>query len=120
MASEGARLRSRSGISDTDEATRRAGEAVVERATAALAAGVAPDAAGAAPLVDELVGRFASAAGRTDDPGYRVELAGQLEMFSDRRVERYWQLIGLINGWPQRPSLMPAYEWFTAALGAQR
>jgi hypothetical protein len=69
--------------------------------------------------VDELVGRFASPAGRTDDPGYRAELAGQLEMFSDRRVERYWRLIGVINGWPQRPSLMPAYEWFMAALGAQ-
>jgi hypothetical protein len=41
-------------------------------------------------------------------------------MFSDRRVERYWRLIGVINGWPQRPSLMPAYEWFMAALGAQR
>jgi hypothetical protein len=35
-------------------------------------------------------------------------------------VERYWQLIGVINGWPSRPSLMPAYEWFTAALSAPR
>jgi DNA-binding transcriptional MerR regulator len=118
MASEGARLRSRSGISDTDEATRQAGQAVVERAAAALQAGVAPDAAEAAPIVDELVGRFASAAGRADEPGYRAELAVQLEMFSVRRVERYWQLIGVINGWPARPSLMPAYEWFMAALGA--
>jgi DNA-binding transcriptional MerR regulator len=49
-----------------------------------------------------------------------AEVALQLETFSDRRVERYWQLIGVINGWPSRPSLMPAYEWFTAALSAPR
>ncbi len=37
---------------------------------------------------------------------------------SDRRVERYWQLIGIINDWPEQPSLMPAYDWLIAALQA--
>jgi len=36
------------------------------------------------------------------------------------RAERYWQLIGNINGWPQRPSLTPVYRWFTEALRARR
>src|ERR1700681_3623054 len=40
MAAEGARLRADSGLSDTDEATQRAGQAVVERAGVAGAAGV--------------------------------------------------------------------------------
>ncbi len=43
----------------------------------------------------------------------------QLEQFSDQRVERYWQLIGIINGWPVQPSRAPAYEWFMRALRAQ-
>jgi hypothetical protein len=25
---------------------------------------------------------------------------------------------GIIHGWPAQPSLMPAYEWFMAALDA--
>lgn len=120
MVTEGARLRAGSGISDSDDPTQRAGRAVVDRAGAALAAGVAPKSAEAAAIVDELVGLFAAAARRGDDPTYRAELASQLETFSDRRVERYWGLIGVINGWPQRPSLMPAYEWFLAALRAAR
>jgi hypothetical protein len=116
MVAEGARQRASSGISDTDEATQRAGQAVVERAGAALDRGVAPGTPEATAVVDELAGLFAGAAGRSDGPDYRLELAAQLEMFSDRRVERYWQLIGVVNGWPSRPSLMPMYEWFIAAL----
>jgi DNA-binding transcriptional MerR regulator len=118
MVTEGARLRATSGISHTDEPTQRAGQAVVERGGAALAGGVAPGSAEAAAIVDELVGLFAAAAHRSDDSAYRAELAYQLETFSDQRVERYWQLIGVINGWPQRLSLTPTYEWFVAALRA--
>jgi DNA-binding transcriptional MerR regulator len=116
MVIQGELQRDASGISDTDEATQRAGTAVVEKAGAAVAAGIAPESPGAGPIVTEVVELFASAAGRHDDHAYRAELATQLEMFSDRRVERYWQLIGLINGWPERPSLMPAYDWFMTAL----
>ncbi len=118
MVSDGAKQRAEAGISDTDAATQKAGHAVVERAGAAVAAGIKPDSPQSAAIVAELVGHFASAAGRTDDPAYRRDLAAQLEMFSDRRVERYWQLIGVINGWPSTPSLMPGYEWFQHALRA--
>ena len=119
MVDEGARQRSERGISDTDEATRRAGQAVVERAGAALAEGIAPGSPEATPVVDELVGLFAGAAHRSDDPGYRAELVGQLQTFTEERVERYWALIGVINGWPQRPSLTPVYRWFAEALRAR-
>ncbi|HEX6491898.1 MAG TPA: MerR family transcriptional regulator [Candidatus Dormibacteraeota bacterium] len=119
MVDEGARTRAERGLSDTDEATRRAGQAVVERAGAALAAGTGPESQEATPIVDEVVGLFAVAAGRTDDPAYRAELVRTLETFTDERVERYWALIGVINGWPQRPSLTPAHRWFTQALRAR-
>ena len=43
-----------------------------------------------------------------------------IETFTDRRVERYWQLLAIMNGWPQRgPSATPAWEWLLAALAAQ-
>jgi hypothetical protein len=116
MVVQGEHQRKASGISDTDEATQLAGLAVVEKAGAALAAGITPDSPAADPIVNEVVGLFASAAGRHDNLAYRAELAAHLEMFSDRRVERYWQFIGLVNGWPEQPSLMPAYEWFMTAL----
>lgn len=116
MIVEGERLRANSGISDTDTATQSAGAAVVEKAGSAVANGIAPDSLEAVPIVSELVRKFADAAGRQDDRPYRTQLAVQLETFSDGRVERYWLLIGIINGWPDRPSLMPAYEWFKAAL----
>jgi DNA-binding transcriptional MerR regulator len=117
MASEGARIRTTTGLSDTDAATQRAGQAVLDRAAAALASGVEPTSPEAGPIVSDLVAGFAQAAGRRDNAAYRAELARQLAMFSDRRVERYWQLTGVINGWPEPPSMMPAYEWFIAALG---
>ena len=119
MAAEGARLRAASGLSDTDGATQRAGQAVVEREGSAVAAGVDPRSDEAATIVADLVRLFAAAANRSDNASYRAELMQQLVMFSDRRVERYWQLVGIINGWSETPSLIPAYEWLVAALRAR-
>jgi hypothetical protein len=34
----------------------------------------------------------------------------------DRRYERYWQLLAIINGWPAAASGRPAAEWPIAAL----
>ena len=39
-----------------------------------------------------------------------------LATFTDARVERYWQLLAIINGWPARPATVPAWEWVVAAL----
>jgi DNA-binding transcriptional MerR regulator len=118
MIVEGERHRSASGITETDQATQQAGQAVVDRAGTAVAQGVATDSPEALAIVNEVVPLFAAAAGNDDSPQYRRELAQQLATFGDRRVERYWQLIGLINGWPAQPSLMPLYEWFMTALEA--
>lgn len=82
---------------------------VAEHAGAALAAGIAPDAAEARAVVDRLV-----PPGTVD----RVELAGTISTFGDRRVERYWTLLGVHNGWDPFPASVPAFEWFAAALRA--
>jgi DNA-binding transcriptional MerR regulator len=118
MIVEGERQRAASDITDTDDATQRAGQAVVDRAGTAVSHGVATDSAEALAIVNEVVPLFAAAANKEDSPEYRRALAHQLATFSDRRVERYWQLIGLINGWPAQPSRMWPYQWFMAALDA--
>jgi DNA-binding transcriptional MerR regulator len=91
---------------------------VDERVAPAMAAGTAPDSPGAAALVAELVPELAAAAGREDTPAYRRELADAWEAGTDARAERYWQLIGTINGWPPFPARVPAFEWLTAAVRA--
>jgi len=83
--------------------------AVVEQAGAAQAAGVQPGTQAA----DEVVARLVPA--DLDGPG-RAALADRLATFTDRRVERYWQLLGVLNGWPQRTPSVPAFEWLIAAL----
>jgi hypothetical protein len=86
-----------------------AGKAIGRLAGEALERGVdsgSPD--GAAVL-----GRILAEIG---EPADRLALAERLAAFTDRRVGRYWALIGVINGWPPAPEVIPAWEWFTAAL----
>jgi DNA-binding transcriptional MerR regulator len=93
-------------------------ELVNEKVGAAYAAGIDPASDAATPVVDELVGAAAAGAGRTDDAPYRRELLDQLDLASEPRAERYWQLLAIINGWPPIPSTMHLWGWFVAALRA--
>ncbi|MFC5744974.1 MerR family transcriptional regulator [Actinomadura rugatobispora] len=94
-------------------------EVTQERVEAARAAGIAPESAEAAPVVDGLVAAYAAAFGATDDAAYRRLLLERMEIGNDRRAERYWQLLATINGWPSvPPTLTPVFEWFIAALRA--
>jgi len=85
--------------------------AVIEQAGAALAACVEPG----TPAAEEVLARLVPA--DLDGSG-RAALADRLATFTDRRVERYWQLLGVLNGWPQRAPSVPAFEWLIAALRA--
>jgi DNA-binding transcriptional MerR regulator len=97
---------------------RELADLVADRGGAALAAAVRPDDPAAAPVVDELVAACAAATGRTDSPAYRRELAAAVRVGYEPRAERYWQLMAVINGWPERPSQLPAWAWFLEALEA--
>jgi DNA-binding transcriptional MerR regulator len=83
--------------------------AVTEHAGAALAAGIDPASTEGQQVLARIV-----------DPGLdraaRAELADSLATFSDRRVERYWQLLGVLNGWAPISAAVPAFEWLIAAL----
>jgi DNA-binding transcriptional MerR regulator len=117
MAEQGAAGRERT---PTDPATAHAIDAaVVERAGGAISAGLDPGSPAAAPVLDGLLAVLADAHGRPSDPAFRGWLAQTIEDFADLRVERYWQLLGTINGWPARRSSTPAWGWLLAALRAK-
>lgn len=80
-----------------------------ENAGAAALRGVLPDSGGAAQVVDRILAPTAGSQ-------HRAELLAQLEVISNPRIERYWQLTAIINGWPPFPTPMPAFEWLLAAL----
>jgi DNA-binding transcriptional MerR regulator len=91
-------------------------EITVAKAGAAIAGGIDPASDAARPVVDDLAAAYADAFGEQDGPDFRARLLHRLEVGSDRRAERYWQLLAVINGWPVPPSLVPVFEWFIAAL----
>lgn len=84
--------------------------AVCEHAGAAQAAGVDPASAQAADVLARIPG-----VSELDAEARRCT-ADTIELFSDRRVDRYWTLLGRLNGWPERDPVIPAFEWFAAAL----
>jgi hypothetical protein len=61
---------------------------------------------------------YAAAAGRADSPEYRRELLAAARLGYEPRAERYWQLMAVINGWPEIPPRMHLWGWFVDALSA--
>jgi DNA-binding transcriptional MerR regulator len=85
--------------------------AVAEHAGQAAAQGIAPGSPEGKAVLDRIVPPGTPAA-------QRARLLEQLETFTDARVERYWQLLAIINGQPVPPSVVPGFEWLIAALRA--
>jgi hypothetical protein len=111
-----ARARAETRAEPSHEAHQGMATLLRERVAAATAAGIEPDSAEAQPVADELAAAYARHAGRADSPQFRSWLLDLLESAGDRRYERYWQLLAVINGWPPSPAVMPAAEWLITAL----
>ncbi len=77
----------------------------------ALAEQVQPGSVRAEALVEELLGD-----GRPPAADRRSALADRLATFTDARVERYWLLLGVLNGWPTWEPSVPAVDWWIKAL----
>jgi DNA-binding transcriptional MerR regulator len=102
---------------EPDVAQFEVGKAVSEHAGAAVRDGIDPASPEALAVVERLE---AMAPGRPED---RARAADRIEAFTDRRVARYWTLVGIVNGWPQAntptpDSLVDAWEWYGKALRA--
>jgi DNA-binding transcriptional MerR regulator len=119
MAEEHSAARDRGEQPGAGTEASQAGVALVaEKAGAALAGWVDPGSDEGQAVLGELLAEWASSAGTADTPEFRARLLANLESGTDRRAERYWQLLGIINGWPPIPSVVPAFEWVIAALRA--
>ncbi len=84
-----------------------------ENAVAAVLRGCPPDSAEAAQVVSRLLEPVPG-----EHPVDREELIAALEVATDPRIDRYWQLTATINGWPPFPSHMPGDLRLLAALRA--
>lgn len=91
--------------------------AVTEHAGAAARAGIAPESPEALAVLERLEAQNPES--RSD----RSAAADRIEAFTDRRVGRYWTLVGIVNGWPPQRTpdrdgqdVFDAWEWYAQAL----
>jgi DNA-binding transcriptional MerR regulator len=98
-----------------DVAQIRVGKAVGEHAGPAARAGVDPGSPQALQVVEAV-----EAAG-PEPPDSRAAVAERIDAFTDRRVGRYWDLVGIVNGWEPSPApedMVDTWAWYAAALRA--
>jgi DNA-binding transcriptional MerR regulator len=98
-----------------DVAQFEVGKAVGEFAGPAARNGVDPSSAEALTVVERLEAMSGKA------PEDRVRAAERIEAFTDRRVGRYWTLVGIVNGWApiQAPDdIIDSWQWYGRALRA--
>jgi DNA-binding transcriptional MerR regulator len=94
----------------------RAVQAAIDRADAAVAAGIDPYSSEAVPIMEQILAAFSYLPGETTDMEFRTALAERLAVRADARAERYWHLLAIISG--RRPTNSPAaaIEWIVTAL----
>lgn len=80
-------------------------QAMRERIDEAESSGLLPASAEGASLTDSLGGLYAHAFERAGESDLRRWLLARLQTTADPHVERYWQLLAMINGWPASPTL---------------
>jgi DNA-binding transcriptional MerR regulator len=100
---------------EPDVARFEVGKAVGEFAGPAARNGVDPSSAEALTVVERLEAMSGKA------PEDRVRVAERIEAFTDRRVGRYWTLVGIVNGWAptQAPDdIIDSWQWYGRALRA--
>jgi DNA-binding transcriptional MerR regulator len=103
----------RAGVAAPDGGDAAVAAAVGEHAGAAVRAGVDPGSPEALAVIERVEALTPG--------GDRAGLAERLEAFTDRRVFRYWTLVGVVNGWAQAPvseNAADAWEWYAKALRA--
>ena len=90
-------------------------QAIDEHAGAAVRAGVDPASVEALEVINRVEAMMPTGGGD------RIALAERIEAFTDNGVQRYWTLVGIVNGWKHPPGYVEpvrAWEWYAHALRA--
>jgi DNA-binding transcriptional MerR regulator len=109
------------GAFDPDAWSRQVGGALAAAAEL-RAGGVEPDDPRAAEAVAPMARGFAELLGRRDGPVFRRWLVEQLDAHTDPRAERYWRLVGIVQGRPDEEFVarVADHAWLIAALRHHR
>ncbi|MFC7796167.1 MerR family transcriptional regulator [Streptomyces cinereoruber] len=91
-----------------------------QQVTEAMESGIDPLTDRAAPVIDDLVERFSEVFGHAADKEFRDWMARRFEEAHDPKVDRYWRLVWIVNGWQIVPNLVPVYSWLIQALRMDR
>ena len=67
-------------------------------------------------VVERYLEACAQAMNRAGDEKLAGWLLSHYEATVDPRPERYWQLIGILKGWPEKPPQGEAYRWLMEGL----
>ncbi|RST08959.1 MerR family transcriptional regulator [Streptomyces sp. WAC07149] len=113
VAEDQARAPSPEAVADLHDDLNRTMRERVEEATGT---GLLPASLSAVPPADLLGSLYGHAFRDAGDGDLRRWLLARLHLTADPHVERYWQLLATVNGWPASPTLAPVHSWFTTAL----
>ncbi|AWS47707.1 MerR family transcriptional regulator [Streptosporangium sp. 'caverna'] len=82
---------------------------LIRYAAVAIEREVAPESAEAAEILEQILEEG-------PDAGHWADLLRDQGIFSDPRALRYWELLGVINGWPPYPEGVTSLEHLTAGM----
>lgn len=120
MAQYGAAKRAK--LSDAEwEADQAAfGAVLAPRAAAAYTAGIAPDSAEGRALATEIFEAWCAELKQPADDEHRARIVESLDTMNDRRVNRFWELVGIVGDRPNPPvqggPLYESMQWLSEAL----
>lgn len=120
MAVENNRMTEEGTADAVTNAFQTAYEQALTKVTESIAAGDTPESEAGRRIVAEMRAALAAAIGRDDDTEFRTWLVRMYDTFADDRAERFWNLLGKINGWPEYPDPKPARDWLEAATRCHR
>ena len=84
--------------------------------------GVEPASTEGRARIDAMMAEWADLTGKQDSPALRAELLHTFETMTDRRINRFWHLVGQIGDRPeiaaQGAPMFEAIEWLISALRA--
>lgn len=93
-----------------------ASQRIYVRAAEAEEAGLSPRSPEGQALVAEYLTAQARIYARPDDPDFPGEFLAMIERNSDPRAASYWQLIGILKGWPARSPIATGHAWLIEGL----